>query len=200
MRLILLRHGETLWNAEKRLQGHANAPLSPRGIDQAQAIIANIQELAPKRVITSDLGRAQQTAALIGYSDALVDPNIREINMGVWTGQCKPDLISTQGDLYNAWRAGTFTPEGGEQWDAFLHRIETALNAWIKAGDGDLLAVAHSGVIRAACIVFLNLKPAQLLPVTPGSLTIFNFSSPTSAPRLEAYNIGALAPDTFVAD
>ncbi len=200
MRLILLRHGETLWNAEKRLQGHENAPLSSRGIAQAKAIKANIQQLAPARVISSDLGRARQTASLIGYGHVPTDPNIRELDMGIWTGLRKPELMATQKELYDAWRAGTFTPEGGETWAHFLVRIETALRSWIQADEGDLLAVVHSGVIRAACVVFLNLQPKQILPVTPGSLTIFNFDSSAAQPRLEAYNIGALAPDEQVAD
>ncbi|ELI6432681.1 histidine phosphatase family protein [Aeromonas salmonicida subsp. salmonicida] len=200
MRLILMRHGETLWNIEKRLQGHENTPLSPRGIAQAKAIIPNIRELSPVRVVSSDLGRARQTAEIIGYGQALSDPELRELNMGVWTGQSKPELIATQSSLYDAWRAGTFTPEGGEKWDVFLSRIEKALHSWVQAGDGDLLAVVHSGVIRAACVAFLGLKPSQLLPVTPGSLTIFNFSRHSYQPQLEAYNIGGLSPDKSVAD
>ncbi|WP_434471477.1 histidine phosphatase family protein [Aeromonas veronii] len=89
---------------------------------------------------------------------------------------------------------------GGEQWHAFLSRIEKALYSWVKASDGDLLAVVHSGVIRAACVTFMGLQPSQLLPVSPGSLTIFNFSDDVSQPRLEAYNIGGLTPDKSVAD
>ncbi|WFC15108.1 histidine phosphatase family protein [Aeromonas salmonicida] len=200
MRLILMRHGETLWNIEKRLQGHENTPLSPRGVAQAKAIIPNVRELAPARVVSSDLGRARQTVDIIGYSQAPSDPELRELNMGVWTGQSKPDLIATQKVLYDEWRAGTFTPEGGEKWDEFLSRIEKALHSWIQAGDGDLLAVVHSGVIRAACVILMGLKPSQLLPVTPGSLTIFNFSRHSYRPQLEAYNIGGLSPDKSVAD
>ncbi|WP_434471476.1 histidine phosphatase family protein [Aeromonas veronii] len=113
MRLILMRHGETLWNVEKRLQGHENTPLSPRGIAQAKAIIPSIRALSPTRVVSSDLGRARQTVDILGYSHAAADPELRELNMGVWTGKSKPDLTTNQRSLYNAWRAGTFTPEGG---------------------------------------------------------------------------------------
>ncbi|MBL0573288.1 histidine phosphatase family protein [Aeromonas hydrophila] len=200
MRLILLRHGETIWNIDKRLQGHDNAPLSPRGIAQAKSIIPSIQKLSPARVVMSDLGRARQTAEIIGYGDAPADAGLRELNMGVWTGKCKPDLIDTYPKLYQAWRAGTFTPEGGEEWHMFVLRVKNSLRLWLQAGDGDLLAVVHSGVIRAACFTFLNLKPAQILPVTPGSLTILNFASITSQPQLEAYNVGMTAPDIQVAD
>ena len=200
MRLILLRHGETLWNVEKRLQGHDNSPLSPRGIHQARAIVANIQALAPARVVTSDLGRARETATIIGHADAPADAQLRELDMGAWTGLRIADLIAAQRPLYDAWRAGTHTPDGGETWDGFVARIEAALRRWVQAGDGDVLAVVHSGVIRAACTAFVGLKPAHLLPVTPGSLTLFSFATPTATPRLEAYNIGPLAPDRSAAD
>ena len=61
MRLILLRHGETVWNIDKRLQGHDNSPLSTRGVEQAKAIASTVRALAPARVVASDLGRARQT-------------------------------------------------------------------------------------------------------------------------------------------
>ncbi|MDG6376859.1 histidine phosphatase family protein [Glaesserella parasuis] len=87
MRLILLRHGETLWNIEKRLLGHYNSPLSKRGISQANAIKPLIQQLSPKTVISSDLGRAVQTAEIIGFQDPIKDKGLRELNMGEWSGR-----------------------------------------------------------------------------------------------------------------
>ncbi len=200
MRLILLRHGETLWNVEKRLQGHANSPLSPRGVAQARAIAATIRELAPARVVRSDLGRTQETAALIGHADAPADAQLRELDMGTWTGLWKKDLVASRPDLYAAWRDGTYTPDGGETWAAFVGRIETALRRWMQAGDGDLLAVVHSAVIRAAGTAFLGLTAAQLVPVSPGHLCIFSFNSPTGTAQLEAYNSGPHTPDHSVAD
>ena len=201
MRLILLRHGETVWNIDKRLQGHDNSPLSTRGVEQAKAIASTVRALAPARVVASDLGRARQTVELIGYADAPSDERLRELNMGAWTGERKGDLLRTQPELYHDWRAGRYTPAGGEGWDEFVHRIRTGLEDWVYQGAGDLLAVVHSGVVRAACFSFLGLKPAQLLPVTPGTLTILEFDADrASPPRLEAYNLGAFVPDSAVAD
>ena len=202
MRLILLRHGETVWNIDKRLQGHDNSPLSARGIEQARAIASSIRALAPARVVASDLGRTRETAEVIGYGDAPCDARLRELNMGEWTGEKKGDLIARQPALYRDWRAGRYTPAGGESWDEFVQRIQTGLTDWVYQGAGDLLAIVHSGVIRAACFGFLGLKPAQLLPVTPGALTIFEFDDEerSASPRLEAYNLGAFAPDAAVAD
>ncbi|OXX69246.1 histidine phosphatase family protein [Vibrio sp. V19_P1S1T109] len=201
MRLILLRHGETLWNKESRLQGHDNSELSERGIKQAQAIKHFVHQLAPTRVITSDLGRAVQTSEIIGYPEALKCPEIRELNMGEWTGCRKPDLLFNQADKYHDWRAGAYTPAGGENWFDFCDRINAVLRNKVYEEQSDLLAVVHSGVIRAACKAFLNLSPEHLLPASPGTLTIFNFDSYLlKSVKLEAYNIGSLIPDDDVAD
>ena len=118
-----------------------------------------------------------------------------------WTGRAKDELIASQPDDYAAWRAGRLTPAGSESWQQFTARIRDALADWIGRGGGDLLAIVHSGVVRAACNVLLGLAPHQILPVTPGTLTIFDFADGNAAaPRLEAYNLGAFTPDLDVAD
>ncbi|EKT58154.1 histidine phosphatase family protein [Providencia burhodogranariea] len=201
MRLILLRHGETLWNMESRLQGHANSCLSPKGINQAMAIKERIQLLSPSRIITSDLGRTVQTAEIVGHPEAVREPLLRELNMGEWTGRRKSELIKNYEEKYKNWRSGTYTPPKGENWFDFCDRIGSSLREWVYKEDNDLLAVVHSGVIRAACKVFLNLSPEFLLPATPGTITILNFDFQSNkSPKLEAYNISAHIPDENVAD
>lgn len=201
MRLILMRHGETTWNAQSRLQGQDNSDLSERGIEQARRFGAYVRALRPARVVSSDLGRTRQTAALIGYGDCPSDPRLREWDMGSWTGRTKPDLIAAHADLYHAWRAGTHTPEGSEPWAVFRDRVAGGLRDWLGAGDGDLLAVVHGGVIRAALDAFLQMPPARVIPVTPGTGTILSFASgQCDLAQLEGYNIGAVVPDISVAD
>ncbi|NSY59908.1 histidine phosphatase family protein [Agrobacterium tumefaciens] len=201
MRLIMLRHGETVWNIQKRLQGHEDSPLSERGIKQAKAIADTLYQLAPARAVASDLGRTRQTASLAGYGNAISDPRLRELHMGEWTGCAKDELIAERPREYADWRAGLLTPIGGESWSEFTVRIGNGLRDLAKQGEGDLLAVVHSGVVRAACTIFLGIQPHQILPVTPGALTIFEFAgSDLSKPRLEAYNVGPRTPDNDVAD
>lgn len=201
MRLILMRHGETDWNAESRLQGQDNSSLSSRGIEQARRFRAYVRAFAPARVVSSDLGRTRQTAELIGHGDCPADPRLREWDMGSWTGRTKPDLIAAYGDLYHSWRAGTYTPEGSEPWDIFRTRVATGLRHWLAAGEGDLLAVVHGGVIRAALHAFLDMPPARVIPVTPGTGTILTFRpGDFVSAQLEGYNIGAVVPDLSVAD
>jgi broad specificity phosphatase PhoE len=123
MRLILMRHGETLWNVEHRLQGHDNSELSERGIRQAREFVPYVRALLPAHVVSSDLGRTRQTVGLIGYPDAPSDARLRELDMGEWTGRRKRDLIAEQPERYRAWRAGTFTPDNGETWGDFRARV-----------------------------------------------------------------------------
>jgi len=196
MRLILMRHGETIWNAEQRLQGQDNAPLSSRGIMQALGFKPMLKTLKPKQVVSSDLGRCRETVDLIGHGDAPSDARLRELNMGKWTGRTKPALIAEHPDEYAAWRAGTFHPEGGETWQEFESRVSGGLSAWMQKADGDVLAVVHSGVIRAAMVAFLRLPQDRIMPVTPGTETILHFCDATSrTAKLEGYNIGLFAPE-----
>mgnify|MGYP001041335967 FL=1 len=196
MRLVMVRHGETTWNAEHRLQGHDNAPLSARGIKQVRSFAAFAKAMAPDHVVASDLGRTRQTASLLGYEDVPLDPRLREIDMGAWTGRIKQELEAERPDDYLAWRAGTYTPERGEPWSEFCSRIVAGLRDCLRKCDGDTLAIVHGGVIRAACHAFLGLPPSRVVPVTPGTATILTFDA-YDAPvaRLEAYNIAAVTPD-----
>ncbi len=201
MRLILLRHGETLWNAEQRLQGQDNSELSERGIEQARRFRGYARALSPSLVISSDLGRTRQTVALIGHANAPSDARLRELDMGEWTGLTKAELIEQRPEDYKAWRAGTFTPDRGETWPDFRKRIAAGVRHWLANAQGDVLAVVHGGVIRAACHEFLDLPPSRVIPVTPGTATILNFpNADTATAQLEGYNIGSVAPDVSVAD
>lgn len=196
MRVILVRHGETTWNAEQRLQGQDNAPLSQRGVQQAKRFAAFARALAPARVVSSDLGRTRETVNLLGFADVPVDERLREIDMGEWTGRIKHELEAERPHDYLAWRAGTFTPDRGEPWADFCARIVEGLRDCLKKCSGDTLAIVHGGVIRAACHSFLGLPPSRVVPVTPGTATILSFDGPdASAARLEAYNIAAVTPD-----
>ncbi|MBN9347282.1 MAG: histidine phosphatase family protein [Devosia sp.] len=201
MRLILLRHGETTWNAEQRLQGQDNSDLSERGIQQARRFLGFARALNPQRVVSSDLGRTRQTAHIIGHGDCPADARLRELDMGEWTGRIKSDLIAGHAEDYHAWRAGTFTPPRAETWTAFRDRIAAGIRDWMGRGEGDILAIVHGGVIRAACHEFLGLPPSRVIPVTPGTATILNFADGgAGAAQLEGYNIGAVVPDLSVAD
>ena len=192
-RLFLVRHGESEWNAVRRLQGQADIALSSQGEAQAIALAATVAQLAPDRVITSDLRRAHQTASLLGYPDARQDARLREVNVGDWTGLPIADIIAADAEAYRGWRAGTFAPPGGEHWQDFSRRTSNAVLS--ESGTAKrLLVVCHGGVIRALLQTLLGLAPKRIIPVGPGSLTILANKPAETEMRLEVFNFAPGGP------
>ncbi|TKA94587.1 histidine phosphatase family protein [Cereibacter changlensis] len=191
-RLLLVRHGESVWNATRRLQGQADIPLSERGQDQVRALAPLVARLAPDLVLTSDLQRARQSAALLGHPDARLQPLLREISVGDWTGE---SIDALDPGPYQDWREGSHVPEGGESWAAFSARTGRAVDEAQAEGQATVLMVCHGGVIRALLDRLVGLAPRHILPVGPASLTVLGFRNGLA--RLEALNVtpGGLSLD-----
>ena len=85
--IVLVRHGQSAYNLQGRLQGQADPPLSDQGRAEATALATVFRGFDPARVVTSDLERARETAALIGFPDATPDAAWREIDVGEWSGR-----------------------------------------------------------------------------------------------------------------
>jgi probable phosphoglycerate mutase len=199
MRLLLVRHGQSEWNAGRVLQGQADVPLSALGREQAAALAVTVAALAPDRAVTSDLVRASATAAILGHPDARPEPALREIDVGVWQGRAIPDLVAENPIDYAGWRAGTHRPEGGEDWATFAARVQRAIRSEAASGGArTLLAVCHGGVIRAALDAFLGLRPQHVLPVAPASLTVLRLNGDVA--KLELYNFRPGAPELGAPD
>ena len=186
-RLLLVRHGESEWNAVRRLQGQADIGLSPKGEAQALALAPTLAQLAPDLVITSDLRRARHTAELLGYPQARAEPGLREVDVGDWTGLEIGQIMADQAEDYRGWRAGTHTPPGGEDWADFAQRTAATTRAALATTER-LLVVCHGGVIRALLQTLLGLSPKRIIPVGPASLTILANKHHESDMRLEVFN------------
>jgi glucosyl-3-phosphoglycerate phosphatase len=183
--LILVRHGETIWNAEERLQGQADPELSPEGREQVAQIRHVVDRLSPAKVVCSDLLRTRETAAILGYPSPEIDARLREANLGEWTGRYVADLITASNDDYTAWREGQFTPPSAEPWSALCQRVQAVLEDLATQREV-ILVVTHGGPIRAACSRFLGLEPQHILPVRPASITMIEFKDRA---RLGVYNL-----------
>lgn len=192
-RLLLVRHGESEWNAVRRLQGQADIGLSEKGEAQARALAATVEQLAPDRVITSDLRRARQTAELLGFPGAAHEAGLREVDVGDWTGLHIARIIADEHEAYRDWRAGTFAPPGGEIWADFSARTAAVTRAAMADADR-LLVVCHGGVIRALLQTLLGLAPRRIIPVGPGSLTILANKPNEVDMRLEVFNFAPGGP------
>lgn len=186
-RLIFVRHGETAWNSERRLQGQADVGLSAAGLRQVMALRPLVQGLAPDAVVASDLRRTMETCVALGYEGPRLDQRLREADLGAWTARSIEQLRADEGEAYGAWRAGSYTPDGAESWETLLERVGGAVDGLVAAG-GNQLIVTHGGPIRAACMHLLDLHPRHVLPVAPASVTVIEVNH---RPRLAVYNLTA---------
>lgn len=192
-RLLLVRHGESEWNAVRRLQGQADIALSPRGEDQARALAMTVAQLAPDRVISSDLRRARHTAELLGFGNVETNADLREVDVGEWTGLPIDQIITQDAEGYRGWRAGSYAPPGGELWQDFADRTLAATTSALATADR-LLVVCHGGVIRALLQSLLGLPPKRIIPVGPGSVTILAHKPAETDMRLEVFNYAPGGP------
>ncbi len=147
--LVVLRHGPTDWNAERRIQGRADRPLSTAGAAAVRSWHLPTR-CSDYRWLTSPLLRARQTAELMGRGDAAVEPALIEMDWGTWEGQKLSDLRSRFGaEMAELEARGLdFRPPEGES----PRHVQRRLQPWLTrlADESEpVVAVAHKGVIRA---------------------------------------------------
>jgi len=146
--LLLVRHGQSTWNAEQRWQGQADPPLSALGERQGRAAAAAVQHLAISRIIASDLVRARRTAELLAPpgTDVTVEPALRERHAGDWTGLTRKEID----ERYPGWIDDQRSPPGFEADEPLLERVLPVVEALLADPDTPVatLALTHGGVIR----------------------------------------------------
>ena len=154
LRLCLVRHGETSWNAEHRLQGHTDIPLNATGRAQADATAALLAAHRFDAAYTSDLSRAADTARAIGRRiglDAQPLPALRERHYGAFQGLTYDEAQARHPVDYAHFKArhpDHPLPDGGESLSAFAQRIASALDVLLARHTGQqILVVAHGGVL-----------------------------------------------------
>lgn len=154
MRVLLIRHGRSTWNAERRWQGSADPPLSPEGVAQAEAAAVAMQGLAIRIVVSSDLVRARSTAEIIARTAGVrvsIEPALRERDVGLWSGLTSDEIEARWPGRLEAYRADPGMPfPGGEAAGALLHRAMPVLLKIARHDPPDAVAVvvSHGGLIR----------------------------------------------------
>jgi probable phosphoglycerate mutase len=146
--LLVVRHGQSEWNAIGRWQGHADPALSELGRRQAAVAAASVG--AVDGIISSDLLRAAETAAIIaeqlGVGPVMIDERLRERDVGEWTGLTRVEINKR----WPGWIDDLRRPDGFEDVDSVLLRVVEALASIREASPGgSLLVVTHGGVIRS---------------------------------------------------
>ena len=154
--LLLIRHGETAWNAESRIQGQLDVPLSNAGIWQAGRLAQRLADERIDAIFASDLTRAWLTAQPIGQSrqiDPLADVRLRERHFGIFQGHTLEDISARWPVEFAAWRERNpdwAIPEG-ESARQFIERVLQALDEITHSHAGGTVAVvAHGGVLDVA--------------------------------------------------
>jgi glucosyl-3-phosphoglycerate phosphatase len=156
-RVVLWRHGQTVWNAENRFQGQTDVPMDEVGVQQAGRAARLLAALAPQVIVSSDLRRAVDTAAPLAQilrQPVLIDAGLRETHGGEWEGLVAQDILAKDLDAYRAWqrgedvRAGTTGERRSEVAERAVPAIERAL-AKLPDTSGTVVAVTHGGSARA---------------------------------------------------
>jgi broad specificity phosphatase PhoE len=147
-RLILWRHGQTIWNVEKRFQGQSDIPLDETGERQAERAARLLAALQPDVIVSSDLRRATGTAAQLSRITGLpvtADKDLRERYGGLWEGLTDREIRDRYPEAHASW-----TPPEGESSEAVGERVSAALER-VAVGlpdDGLAVVVSHGAAIR----------------------------------------------------
>jgi probable phosphoglycerate mutase len=191
--VFYIRHGETDWNVEGRLQGHQDIPLNARGRAQGAHCGEVLRDLFARQgrdpaslaYVSSPLGRARQTMELaraaVGLAphDYSIDERLIEISFGEWEGFTIAELRSRDPQRlalreHDKWR---FVPRGGESYE----NVASRMRAWYAGLAGDIVVAAHGGTARGLIAMLGLAKPAAapLIDIAQGVVYVFQGATMT---------------------
>ncbi|MBI3328879.1 MAG: histidine phosphatase family protein [Nitrospinae bacterium] len=151
-RIILVRHGETDWNAAGRLQGHRDRPLNAVGRAQAQRVAIHLAGGPVRAIYSSDLARSYETASIIDQTvrvGIVTSAALRERGYGIWEGLTPAEIQAGYPEQFAEWRSGRmdFAPAGGETRNQLLDRSLTELHTIARRHPGEtVVVVTHGGL------------------------------------------------------
>jgi probable phosphoglycerate mutase len=182
--LIIVRHGETVWNADGRHQGHLDSELTERGLQQARALA---ERLAGERFIalySSDLGRALKTAQVIGAQSShtvLIDPRLRERNLGIFHGLTKEEMRERFPKEFEHYRSdpGYAIPQGESAQARMAEHIECLRYLAQKHLGERTVIVGHGGLLNSAFrhVLELPLSGNRQYSLANGSFNVISISA-----------------------
>ena len=172
-RFALIRHAQTVWNREKKIQGHSDSPLTADGEKQASGWGQILSQFAWDRMLASDAGRAQATAEIINAIlkvPLTIDSRLKEQNWGQWEGMTVRQIeAEARQELDDQVTAGwDFCPPGGESRRSVRQRSQTILAEAAERYPGqNLLVVTHEGIVKS---LIYHLCGRRFLPGEPAIL------------------------------
>ena len=181
--IYLVRHGQTVFNAERRQQGHLDSPLTALGRAQGAAIGRLLQGLIEKpddwRLISSPLGRAQDTAGLIGQALGLpveTDRRVIEVSFGQWDGRLRDELAAEHPETFGqgGWQ---FAAPGGEGVETVEARVGDWLASLPPEPERKVIVVSHGGSGRVVRGAYLGLSRAETWAQDVPQVAVFRLAS-----------------------
>lgn len=202
-RLLLVRHGESAWNVERRIQGQLGTGLSPRGRRQAGGTAAFLNESHPMALlVTSDLQRCRETVAPLEATlgrRARLEEGLRERDFGDWSGRLAEEVREEEPELWRRWTSGedVIAEIGGEGTETFTKRVVDTVERLLDEvpDGGEVVCITHGGPVWHGTRALLDLPDDALGPVANASVTELALDD-TWGRRLVAWNqTSHLAPD-----
>lgn len=183
--VVLVRHGETEWARLGRHTGRTDLPLTDTGRDQARILGRHLAGRSFALVLTSPLARAVETAALAGFPDAIVEPDLCEWDYGALEGRTTVEIA----DEIPGWRIWTGPWPDGETIDEAAARADRVI-ARILAPDvrGDTLLVSHGHLLRVLTARWLRQPPAEGRRFALGTATLGVLGWEHGEPVVETWN------------
>ncbi|HEY6325706.1 MAG TPA: histidine phosphatase family protein [Candidatus Cybelea sp.] len=168
LHVALIRHGPTEWNESGRFQGSTDLPLSDRGRAHARAVARALVGDGVRRVYSSDLQRARETAQAIADANGVArveDARLREFDFGRWEGLTWDEIVAQDPELARRPRSAAryYRPAGGESFESVRRRVRAFLDDLIAKGESPVAVVTHAGALHAFCAE-LQLETTRFSP------------------------------------
>ena len=194
MRLILVRHGETVWNAEFRVQGaNADTALSEKGLRQISGLAGVLRDEPVDLILSSPLSRAVTTAETIGRHHAapiVTNPGLKEVDVGEFDGLSTVGMPQTFTELLLSWwKGGCERLPGGESFAELQERSWGVVDPYVRDGaPKNILVVSHYFTTLSIIFKALEFPMAMLVKfrMDPGSISMVEFGQ--FGPRLSRFN------------
>ena len=199
MQLILIRHGETLSNKEKRIQGISDVDLSAVGIEQARLLAHSLKDYPVQTIYTSPLKRTLQTAEIINEfhsREISADPDLMEMNYGDFEGVPFKKILADEKEFIDRWLAGPASVQmpNGESLTQLQERAWRALERIIRKGESALV-VTHNFTIATIVCRIKNVSLNEFLSACPGNASKTIIGVQNDSIFIEAFNDRSHLPE-----
>lgn len=181
MKLYLIRHGQTDWNIEGKIQGKTDIPLNQTGLHQARLLAEGMKQRKIAAIYSSPLHRARQTAELLAGEKGLpvrVLPELREVDFGLWEGRTWEEIEKEYSRDFHRWEENPALgmPTGGETLQSCKKRCRAAVEQILEDGIDDVAVVAHGGILAHVVDYLLrNQKDKKEIIVKNASISVVEY-------------------------